>query len=95
MVRLRCTVEIEGLLALVTEGVEEADGRGAQVGTGEGPERCFDLLSGVCIHGCICAFSSISYPALFLHRLQQMFPRIGQSVLLEAAFGFVGDGHFD
>ncbi len=95
MVRLRCIVEIEGLLTLVTEAVQQTNCRVAQVGTGEGLKRCFDLFSCVCVHGCICVFSSISYPALFLYRLQQMFPCIGQPVFLEAAVGFVGDGVFN
>jgi hypothetical protein len=38
MVRLRCIVEIEGLLTLVTETVQQTNGRGAQVGIGEGPK---------------------------------------------------------
>ena len=29
---------------------------GSQVGTGKGPERCFDLFSRVCFHGCNRAF---------------------------------------
>jgi hypothetical protein len=34
-------------------------------------------------------------PALFLHRFQQMFPRIGKTVLLQTAVRFVGDGEFN
>ena len=64
MVRLRCIVEIEGLLTLVTQAVQQTNCRVAQIGTGEGPECCFDLLSCVCVHGCICVFSSISYSAI-------------------------------
>ncbi len=70
MVRLRCIVEIEGLLTLVTQGIQQANRGVAQVGTGKGPKRGFDLLSCVCVHGCICAFSSIFILRLFLHRLQ-------------------------
>ena len=77
MVRIRCIVEIEGLLTLVTQAVQQTNGRGVQVGTGEGLERCFDLLFGGCVHGCNCVFMSIFIIRLFLHRLQQMFPRIG------------------
>ena len=52
MVRLRCIVEIEGLLTLVTQAVQQTNGREAQVGTGKGPKCCFDLLFGGCVHGC-------------------------------------------
>ena len=65
------------------------NGRAAQVGCGQGLERCFGLLS------CICVFSSVSCPALFLNRFQYIFPRICQTVLLQTAAGFVGDGVFN
>ena len=68
---------------------------GAQIGTGKGPERCFDLFSRVCFHGCNRAFGFIFSPSLFLYRPQQLFPRIGQAVLLQTALGFVGNGVFD
>ena len=32
------------------DGLKMTNGRGAQVGTGKGPKRCFDLLSCVCVH---------------------------------------------
>jgi hypothetical protein len=38
---------------LVTQAVQQINGPGAQVGTGKSPERCFDLVFGVCVHGCI------------------------------------------
>ena len=50
----------------VPEGVQQTNGRVAQVGTGKGLDRCFDLLSCVCVHGYICVFSSVSCSALFL-----------------------------
>jgi len=67
---VRCIVEIEGLFTMVPEGVQQTYGRVSQVGTGKGLERCFDLLSCVCVHGYICVFSSVSCSALFLRRLQ-------------------------
>lgn len=67
---VRCIVEIKRLLTPIAEGVQQTDGRVAQVGTGKAPKRCFDLLSCVCVHGYICVFSSVSCSALFLRRLQ-------------------------
>jgi len=50
MVRLRCIVEIEGLLTLVKQGIQQANRGVAQVGTGKDPKRCFDLFSYVCVY---------------------------------------------
>ena len=44
MVRLRCIVEIEGLLTLVTQVVQQTNCRGTQGGTCECTEDIFDLL---------------------------------------------------
>jgi len=64
-------------------------------GTGKGLERCFDLVFGVCVHGCICVFSSVSCPALFLHRLQQLYSPIGQPVFLSRTLGRIGLRHLN
>ena len=66
MVRLRCIVEIEGLLTLVNQGIQQANRGVAQVGAGKGQERCFDLFSYVCVY-----HESVltCYSSVLLHRL--------------------------
>ena len=79
MVRLRCIVEIEGLLTLVTQGIQQANRGDAQVGTGKGPKRCFDLLfhAGLSLIGQICLIRPIfTNPSLLYSQGSWNIPEI-------------------